>query len=64
MALGFSADGRRLASASADGTARVWPVWRPVPTEAEVATLLRCRVPWRLVGTSVVPVRPGGPGCP
>ena len=55
-------DGRRLVTASTDGTARVWDVSVDERPLADIAASLRCLVPFRLDGT-VLARAPLAAGC-
>lgn len=61
MSLAFSAGGDSLFTAGDDGQVRVWDVGRSVPAGAALARVVRCRVPFALADTRLVPQPPACP---
>ena len=57
----FTRDGQ-LVSNGTDGRIVSWDVRHPTRTQAELDHLVRCRVPYQLVGDDVLP-RALDPGC-
>lgn len=55
LSLAFAATSDRLFTAGDDGRVRVWDVARSVPPLAELTAVVRCRVPFALAGTRLVP---------
>jgi len=51
-------DGRQLASAALDTSPRLWSIPRYSGTAEGLGELIRCRVPWKLVGGMPVPAAP------
>lgn len=60
----FSSDGTRVMTASGDSTAKVWDVRLETRSPAEIAALVRCRVPWRLDEGRLLPTTPDATACP
>jgi WD40 repeat protein len=54
----FTADDGWLLSAGTDGRVVRWDVRRPARSAAELASLVRCRVPYRFEGDDVLPREP------
>jgi eukaryotic-like serine/threonine-protein kinase len=62
-AVDFSEDGTRLVTGSFDGTAKIWETSSDQRSAVEVATAVRCRVPFQLDGTRVVRAALTPTGC-
>jgi len=60
----FSPDGTRVVTASNDKTAKVWDIYLEIRSPAEIAALVRCRVPWRLEAGVLLPTTPDPTACP
>ena len=58
MSAAFSPDGTQVVTASTDKTARVWAVRLETRGPTEIAALVRCKVPWRLVAGQLFPTPP------
>jgi WD40 repeat protein len=55
LAVGFAPDGGAVITASDDGMARMWELPHGAGGRADLARLLRCRVPYQVEGERVVP---------
>ena len=51
-------DGRQLASAALDNSPRLWSIPRYTGSPDALGELIRCRVPWKLVGGMPAPAEP------
>lgn len=60
----FSKDGSNVLTASSDNSARLWEVRTETRSHAEIATLVRCHVPWTLNQDTIVPKVPAPNDCP
>jgi WD40 repeat protein len=59
----FDRTGSRLVTASIDGTVEVWNFGLETRAPAEIAALLRCRFPWRLLDGRPVAAQPDQSAC-
>ncbi|MDQ3296679.1 MAG: protein kinase [Myxococcota bacterium] len=55
LAVKFARDGKRVFSTGQDGRVASWDLDRPTRTQAELARLVKCRVPLRLDGETAIP---------
>lgn len=56
-------DGAQVATVGDDSAVRLWSVPRFTGTNAELQRLVRCRVPWQIENTELVPATPPATGC-
>ncbi len=63
-AVAFSPDGIRVVTGSADKTALVWDVHLETRSPAEIAALVQCKVPWRLVAARLLLANQDQTMCP
>jgi WD40 repeat protein/serine/threonine protein kinase len=62
-AAGFAPDGRRVVTAGSNGAAVLWRLPRFDGAREDLATVLRCRVPFEVTGDRLVPREASAEGC-
>jgi WD40 repeat protein len=64
LATSLSPDGRWALTGSTDGAFRLWQLREESRSPEQIAAILKCRVPWQLVGNALQPAAPQPAACP